>query len=1753
MPQKTNLNVSPYFDDFDPNKNYHKVLFKPGYPVQARELTTLQSILQNQIELFGSHVFKEGSAVIPGNISYRNDLNAVILEDTYNGYSPEVYLPYLTKRQIKGEISGVTAIINSYISKSFSEINRTTLYVSYLNSDSTTNSQSKFLDGEKIVINEDVALGDEFENLGISLKSGEGIGITIAENATAIGSGVFIEEGVYFIRGYFVNAFKDILYLDQYSNRPSYKIGFKIFEDVKNSYEDPSLNDNAQGFSNYAAPGADRFSLFIQLSKIPIESTDVENFVQILEVREGRLISINNTPEYNILSQEFARRTYDESGDYFVNAPNIVAKETLNDFKGNEGIFSENELTYNGNTPNENTGTYKISPLKAYIRGYEVETISPTFLDFPKPRTTKTLENQSINYFTGPTFTLNRVYGSPVIGLSTSYTVSLRDSRIGTSQTTAPGNEIGLARVYDFALESGSYNTDLNQNQWDITLFDIQTYTNIELNEPITLSVPTQIKGSQSGAIAYLRNSVSNSRNIVVYSSQGNFSIGERVSFNGIENSRITTKVKSYSTGDIKSLYGIVGSAYTFTADTVQSPILTIGQVTITPGSSGISTVISTNINFVGVASTGNLVSFSNPGVTTNTYAKIVSVSLNSLTISGVTTVSGICDGALPSSTINPSDFKILTTNLQSSTDNNLYTALPKRNVSSVDLTNSYLTIRKQFDVTISSNSTGSINSSSDNETFLPFDEERYVLIRENGTTEALSSDKFVFTNGSKTLTINGLGSNGSAKLIATLRKINVKSKIKNRNRIKTLIVDKSKYSASGIGSTTLNDGLTYGNYSYGTRVQDEEICLLEPDVTKIYGIFESNDSNSPDLPSLVLQNLNGPTNKVGDLLIGEEFIGKSSQAIGIYVEKINDLQLNFNYLNSNSFIEGEEILFKESGITGNISSINLGDINITSSFILNSNQNNTIYDYSKLVRNRTSKEPTRKIKIVFESAGFSSSDTGDLITANSYQQFDYCDINKINEIRNTDLLDIRPRVASSTVSEGSRSPFEFLGRNFVSSDNLYTNILASDESILLNYSVYLPRIDKIFLTRNGIFQLSSGVPSEIPQEPVARDDALEIATVILPPYLCDVNDSNVILTKHKRYQMYDISRLEDRIKNLEYYTTLSLLETDTSNLSVTDSNGLNRFKSGFFVDDFSSTTTQQKLTIVKNSVDIQKSELRPTHYTTSIDLLLGTNSLVGIGTSVNSLADARTDTDLIGTGVRRTGQLITLDYEEETYIQQPFSTRVVNVNPYVSDYFGGTLEVFPSSDVWVDQVQVAAKTINAEGNYNETRTQLVSQGFDPQSGYSPVTWGSWETTWTGSTSASSSRDVTQGSNIVREQLETITKTGTSTRSGTRQLIKEEFAKTSFGNQTLSSEIIPYVRSRNIEFSGRRLKPFTRIYCFFDGVNVTNFVVPKLLEITMQQGVFQVGETVIGSFDNSNGNSPQITFRVAQQNHKYGTYNNPSDVYTLNPYSQDTSSTIPGLYSSTSTILNIDTFSLSSTVQGQFRGYIAPLMKLKGQTSGAEATITNLRLITDNLGEIIGSFFIPDGNIDVNPRFQAGTKLFRLTSSSSNSQLIGETITSAEEKYFVDGKINTVQENVILVRNARVESQTTSESKTVSETGSPTVVDSSVIGSVYVPPVSSYSSYDGGGGGEKIYEGFAAGSAPKTGASGIVNQNVGGTQSALRATEIKSINPNEPAKAVLGATAVQRAVAGGYSIASIQAWVNRTNAVVGADAQKLLK
>lgn len=1675
MPQKTNLNTVPYFDDFDINNNFYKVLFKPGYPIQARELTTLQSILQNQIEQFGDHFFKEGSIVIPGAINYNNEIIAVRLQNQFNGVDIFSYVPYIVGTNIRGRSSGVRAYVIAAIDSIASEKNSVTLYLRFLDSDYQSSSYSAFIDGEELIVETTISEVNFLDETKVVLVSeNESFAAVETSDSTFYASLVTLTEGVFYLRGHFVNVEEDVIILDQYSNKPTFKVGLRVSEEIVSSDEDESLYDNSQGFSNYSAPGADRLKITASLDKIETDEEVGTDFVNLLEVRNGELISIIKNPQYNLFLDEIARRTYETNGDYYVNPPSLQIRETLNDFRGNDGIFPDARLTYNNNVASESLGSYQVSPLKAYISGYEVSTISPTFLDFEKPRTTKPLENQEVIYNTGSTFSLNRVSGSPRLGLSTSYTLSLRDSRVDIdSSSISSGKEIGISRVYDFALESGSYNSsNTNLNEWDISLYDTQLYTEIVLNKQldsdILYNIPCQVKGKSSGAKGYLRYDGRNSGIITAYNTSGSFIIGEKLIFNGIENNRVSIAVTQHTIDEVKSLFGRVGSALTFSADTKQYVSSSVGLVNISSSSAGISTVTSSDYIFTGNVKMGSLVSYTNPGLSTVTYSKVTSVSQNSIIITGVSTVTGICDGSLPSSSINPSDFRILTSSLQKSSSNTLYTKLPKNNISEVNLDSSNLIIKKEFDINITSNSTGPITAES-NETFLPFDEERYILTTANGVNELLTEDKFTFTSGGSVLTINGLSTSNSSgcKLIATLRKSKVKSKIKNKNKVAVITINKSKYSASGIGATTLNDGLIYGNYPYGTRVQDEDICLLKPEVTNVFGVFESQTTSDAVLPNITLVSLNGITNSTADLLIGEEFVGEESSAIAAFVSTQSSTKIDYVLKNSNTFNVGEKVTFKESGITAIISNIGISDNNISNRFVLEKGQSNTILDYCKLVRTYGSTEPVKSLKVVYEFASYSDSDSGDITTVNSYEQFDYCDLDVVNGNKVSDIIDIRPRVSDYVVAENASSPFEFTGRSFTEKQNSSKNILASDESFSLDYSFYLPRIDKIFLSKDGIFQISKGQPAEFPQPPSPINNSLEIAAVFLPAYLCNVSDCNLKLTEHRRYTMFDIRKLENRIQNLEYYTSLSFLESGTTSLQIKDSNGLDRKKLGIFVDDFSDASPQKKVTIVKNSFDSKNSELRPSHYTTFIDLIPGYSSIISSGSGLDPTADLKFATDLNGNGIRKTGSMLTLDYTEVVEIDQPYSTRVTSVAPFRGTFYGGSIELTPSSDIWVDTVKLEPNRIEVVGSILKTETQLTAEEFDSQSGFNSVEWGSWKKQWNGESVASD----TDYSNVPTVGEDISTQNGLAVRTNRREVEKSSLDNKVVGEKVISTAATPYMRTRNIEFSARKLKPFTRVYSFFDGIDMSSYTFPKLLEISMTSGVFQVGEniTINNKFESPTRirNTSKITpkFRVAQQNHKYGPYNNPTDTYILNPYSRE--QFISPNYSSTSTILNIDTYSLSNKTQGQFYGNIQKGYILKGESSGAIAVVTDIRLVTDEVGSLIGSIFIPrppiirnnvsnpytagrnsgekgknykqrriaaqnqttfsTSNSSSAPSFRVGTKIFRLTDSPTNTQVAGSSITSAEKTFFAEGTINKVQESVLVVENITYETQTTTE------------------------------------------------------------------------------------------------------------------------------
>ena len=208
MPQKTNLNISPYYDDFKKDNNFYRVLFNPGKPVQARELSTLQSILQDQIETFGSHMFKEGSMVIPGNISYDPEYFSIKLDSIHLGVAVSVYVENLKGKILTGQVSGIKVLVDDYsLPNEATGITDLTFFIKYL--DSGNNNGVSFLqDGEDLLVDEGFGYGNT------PINSGDSVATLIENDATYTGCSASIGNGVFFIRGHFVNVSADRIVLD---------------------------------------------------------------------------------------------------------------------------------------------------------------------------------------------------------------------------------------------------------------------------------------------------------------------------------------------------------------------------------------------------------------------------------------------------------------------------------------------------------------------------------------------------------------------------------------------------------------------------------------------------------------------------------------------------------------------------------------------------------------------------------------------------------------------------------------------------------------------------------------------------------------------------------------------------------------------------------------------------------------------------------------------------------------------------------------------------------------------------------------------------------------------------------------------------------------------------------------------------------------------------------------------------------------------------------------------------------------------------------------------------------------------------------------------------------------------------------------------------------------------------------------------------------------------------------------------------
>jgi len=362
------FNVSPYYDDYDPDNGFLRILFKPGYAVQARELTQIQSILQNQISKIGDHLFKDGSRIVGAPISVRNT-------------------------NFLGLKTGTGTPFSAFGTTDWDSLVGGTIYWGATASGKIAHVLPPETD-DKLFVVVDYVSGYSQQipitgvTVGITTSNGAGYSPFVVAGSTHNGlcKLVTVGDGIFYIDGMFVlnneQSFTPFVAAGGYRDLTctsggvtfaglDKKIGFAVTRDTTTSSENLSLLDPSFGSPNYKAPGADRFVVNLELDQTDLNSTP-DDFVELLRFEDGRVTKKIDRVVYGDISKTLAQRTYDESGSYLVNPFDISVRNSSS---------SEQNLDL------------VIGPGKAYIYGNEVETKYPTILGISKGRDIDTTAN----------------------------------------------------------------------------------------------------------------------------------------------------------------------------------------------------------------------------------------------------------------------------------------------------------------------------------------------------------------------------------------------------------------------------------------------------------------------------------------------------------------------------------------------------------------------------------------------------------------------------------------------------------------------------------------------------------------------------------------------------------------------------------------------------------------------------------------------------------------------------------------------------------------------------------------------------------------------------------------------------------------------------------------------------------------------------------------------------------------------------------------------------------------------------------------------------------------------------------------------------------------------------------------------------------------------------------------------------------------------------------------------------------------
>ena len=1401
------LRSSPYWDDYDQNKRFHRVLIKPRVPVQTREINQIQSILQNQVEQVTSSIYREGAAVSGGQQTLSNTCLAlqVVRSDSVdinNFYNAETTVGAI----VNGLTSGAKAIVTQVTTQAGSDYSA--IIISPLNA-------TTFTGGE----------GVEFKN-AVSDSTIATMVVapgTTAAPATTNASTFSVADGVFFLRGHLVDVPKQTVILSTATNSPSKRIGFAVTESVVTSSADQTLLDPALGSTNYAAPGADRLKLTAVLIARDVRNDSVavnadEDFIELIRTTSGVIQPTIDRLQQDFIDNTLARRTYDESGDYVVKPFPLLVKnhDPVADISNITGYLSANitstqitatntvsVLTHaNGATANVTTlfasevsvgdtlvvngerrdvasitnNTVLIvnavfsqaftnatatvtSPSKvnlelgagsAYVRGFEVRTLGTTKLAADRARTTQTSNNASTSTGFGP-YTIvsldKGIFDINTMALADLHCVPFASIVSNAANSTVngiyPASKIGTARV-----RSVSYYTGVG---------DANTTYKMYL-----VGAEFETKTFQVAAANTSNNTCLNSNSTVA-----------AVAVNATAK---TLTLRQNTVIANASVLALSNNAYVgaiVELRTVDSDILRYPVLSSTDSSTGNTRIHTLTLNSDSLLASVN--------ATAN-----VAIIFSDKCIRGLAGSNALNTGATVNLLGKVGLNSAANTMMQSPTATSLlfqYRNTPVDPASIAD--ESYSVLRRVSSVTGNSGSTGTVGFTITANTS--------VGVGEIPTSQTVD----VWRHMVAVLDSNGYViplSTATAAVDSTSVVLAIANTIVAGSSVITVYVPMDRSTATARTKTL---------YAGNTNLSSVSVNAT--------GFLVSNTENSKG--HIAINSINTTSNSV----------------IGLGLADVLALQKVYAVVDANT-------------ISSNANAV----VDVTSRYELDNGQRDWCYDHSTVnlrpgyvhfttncsqylvVVDRWNHSATSNSLGYFTPASYANTALEDIPT--------FTNPKTQNTVSLAAFADFRPvRTTDLSLANTAANPY-------VASTTTFdpTVLPTADGVYRADYNFYLSRIDKVVITKEKRFQVITGTPSTTPTAPADNADGITLYLLTFPPYTSVPAVVNVKPFEYRRYTMKDINRLEKRIENLEYYATLSTMDIQALNSPELDAYDNERFKNGIVTDmfvndgvvDFASPQTTIAL-------DHRNHEMRPRGEAIGHKLVIDIDN----STNVRGLGDNQ---------LYASSQLISLPYTSAELTKQPLASKSVNINPFNVFTWRGALTLLPSSDSWVDTI---------------TRPDLITYTYDTNDGLASGSfgghWAYWETSISGSTeiagpdvkeeSFARFMDGQDGRPFGRPITQQVTTTNTNTTTTSRQWA-ETVQTVTYGEhdgqtRVLDTSVSPKMRGKDVDIAATNLLPAATFYAVFDGVDVTSYVErSNEIEVTSTNAaLFRIGDHITSS------------------------------------------------------------------------------------------------------------------------------------------------------------------------------------------------------------------------------------------------------------------------------------------------------------------